>query len=199
MHACSKTELISGKISWCHNLMLSYLINQRLLQLQKSEFSALLVALILKKVLESCSSSPSLRAFTLWEHLWDVLARVSYLQMFLADFNRENWTPNGKLDPLTIEKQMSKLKSSGKEFGLNAINIWGDGSVGWLVCFGQGKRFKWGEFYWLYKHKVYGTWIYFLSSNLWWIIPTVTHLQCTFRSMKLKNWSRGLRTYSENG
>lgn len=61
MHAYSKTELISGEN--LHNLLLSYLINQCLLQLQKSEFCALLVALILKKELEYCSSSLSLRAF----------------------------------------------------------------------------------------------------------------------------------------
>lgn len=80
---------------------------------------------------------------------------------------------------------MSKLKFSGKDFGLNAINIYGAGSVRWLVWFwfGQGKQFSRGEFYWLCKHELYSSLMYFLSSNLFYL--THTHLQ------------RG--TFAENG
>lgn len=118
----SQFNWFQSKVSCCHNLLLNHLIIQNLLQLQKSEFCALLVKLILKNKLESCSSSPSLKVFTLWG-CWDVLGRVSYLPVFSADFNREYWKRNSKFDPLTMKKRQTNLLEnnfglfwSGKEF-----------------------------------------------------------------------------------
>lgn len=122
-----------GKISCCHNLLLNHFIIQNLFQLQKYEFCTLSVKLILKNTLESCSSLPSLKVFTLWG-CWDVLGRVNYLPVFSADFSREYWTRNSKFDPLTMKKEINKLNLlknnfdlfwSGKEFkaGLSFISF----------------------------------------------------------------------------